>query len=111
MEAGKRSGRRVWVLSAVLLAFVAALLVLTVILVRVKLLQNAQSLGMALAKSYAVEEENHLRAMEAHLAMASHYVNEIEDGGGSPGQIREWLSGYFSKMTDIVAKASWTFTR
>ena len=49
MEAGKRSGRRVWVLSAVLLAFVAALLVLTVILVRVKLLQNAQSLGMALA--------------------------------------------------------------
>ena len=105
MEAGKRSGRRVWVLSAVLLAFVAALLVLTVILVRVKLLQNAQSLGMALAKSYAVEEENHLRAMEAHLAMASHYVNEIEDGGGSPGQIREWLSGYFSKMTDIVGES------
>lgn len=105
MEAGKRSGRRVWVLSAVLLAFVAALLVLTVILVRVKLLQNAQSLGMALAKSYAVEEENHLRALEAHLAMASHYVNEIEDGGGSPGQIREWLSGYFSKMTDIVGES------
>ena len=105
MEVGKRSDRRVWVLSAVLLAFVAALLVLTVILVRVKLLQNAQSLGMALAKSYAVEEENHLRAMEAHLAMASHYVNEIEDGGGSPGQIREWLSGYFSKMTDIVGES------
>ena len=44
-------------LNGLLLLFVALLLVAAIFLVRTKLLQNAQDLGMALVHSYAVEEE------------------------------------------------------
>ena len=41
-------------LNILLLAVVAGLLVLSIVLVRIKLLQNTHQLGMALAQSYAV---------------------------------------------------------
>ena len=47
-------------LNGLLLLFVALLLVAAIFLVRTKLLQNAQDLGMALVHSYAVEEEMNL---------------------------------------------------
>ena len=48
------------VLSILLLIVFVALLTLSVTLVRSKILQNARSLGMSLAHSYAAEEEGHL---------------------------------------------------
>ena len=79
---------------------VAALLIFGVFLVRTKLLQNAQSLGMALAHSYAVEEELNIDSLESDLVLASKYVEEIMADGGSSDEIQNWLAGYFSKFTD-----------
>ena len=45
------------VLSITLLLFISALMGFTIHLVRIKLLRNTQQLGMALVKSYALEEE------------------------------------------------------
>jgi len=47
-------------LSLLMLVLVAVLLTFSIFLVRTKLLENTQDLGMALAQSYAVEEEMHL---------------------------------------------------
>lgn len=71
MNLHKPSGLRSIIVSSLLLAFVAVLLGMTIVLVRVKLLQNTQDLGIALAHSYAAEEENSLHTLENSLVMAS----------------------------------------
>ena len=91
-------------LNVLLLLFVAVLLVVGVFLVRVKLLQNAQSLGMALVHSYAVEEELNITSLETNLTMASQFLDDIINDGGDPADIQNWLAGYFSKLTDIIGE-------
>ena len=104
MNLHKPSGLRSIIVSSLLLAFVALLLGMTIVLVRVKLLQNTQDLGIALAHSYAAEEENSLHTLENSLVMASHYVNEMVAGGGSVQDIQGWLAGYFAKLTHIIGE-------
>ena len=52
------------ILSAILLGFFVLLLVSSISLVRNKLLQNAQDLGMSLAQSCAAEEEAHITSFQ-----------------------------------------------
>lgn len=90
------------ILSAVLLVFVAVLLLFMVVLVRNKLLKNTQNLGMALVESYVVEEEMTIHTLENEVVMAGSYVDElIADGSGSQ-KVQSWLQNYFSKLTDIM---------
>ena len=91
-------------LNVLLLLFVAVLLMSSVFLVRVKLLQNAQSLGMALVQSYAVEEEANISSLEAHLILAGDFVEEIIRDGGTSQDIQSWLKGYFSKYASIAGQ-------
>ena len=91
-------------LNGLLLLFVAVLLVFAVFLVRIKLLQNAQSLGMALVHSYAVEEELNIASLETNLTLASQFVSDIIDEGGDPANIQTWLTDYFSRLTDIIGE-------
>lgn len=65
------------ILNTIMLAVVAALLLFIVVLVRAKLLQNAQSLGNALAQSYAVEEEMTIETLEREVELVSQYVDEL----------------------------------
>ena len=65
------------VLSGLLLVFVAALLIAATSLVRIKLLQNTQSMGMALAYSYAMEEELNINSLEINLALASQFIPKV----------------------------------
>ena len=81
------------VLSGSLLVFVAALLAVTVALVRSKLLQNAQDFGMALVQSYAIEEAMNIENLETSVQIASQYVDEFVTDGGDPAQVQEWLGG------------------
>ena len=90
------------VLNGVLMFAVAGLLFITVSLVRTKLLENAQSLGMSLVMSYAVEEEMTLSSLETNLLIASQYVDEILAEGGSREDIQRWLLSYFNKLTDAI---------
>ena len=90
------------VLNGVLLFAVAGLLFITVSLVRTKLLENAQSLGMSLVMSYAVEEEMTLSSLETNLLIASQYVDEILAEGGSREDIQSWILSYFNKLTDAI---------
>lgn len=93
-----------FLLNLSMLAVSAALLLFSIHLVRTKLLQNAQDLGMALAESYAVEESMSLDKMEKSARMACAYVDEILASGGDSTQVQNWLQGYFSKMTNILGE-------
>ncbi|WP_367925111.1 ATP-binding protein [uncultured Ruthenibacterium sp.] len=92
------------VLSGSLLVFVAALLAITIALVRSKLLQNAQDFGMALVQSYAIEEEMNIENLETSVQIASQYVDEIVTDGGDPEQVQQWLEGYFRKLADTIGE-------
>lgn len=90
------------ILNGILLIFVAALLVFAIVLVRTKLLQNAQSLGMALVHSYALEEEMNISALEMHFNIAGEYLDEMIAAGEDNDQLQAWLTGYFHKFTDAM---------
>ena len=92
------------VISLLMLLVVAVLITSTILLVRVKLLQNTQTMGMSLAQSYGVEEEIHLHSFERIVELGAQYVDELAAGGESTEDIQRWLSGYFSKLTDILGE-------
>ncbi len=92
------------VLSILLLIVFVALLTLSVTLVRSKILQNARSLGMSLAHSYAAEEEGHLNSFRGFLELGGQYLEEMIAEQKSTQEIHDWLRGYFEKMTNIVGE-------
>ena len=63
-------------MNVVLLVAVAVVLVFSVFLVRNKMLQNTQALGMALARSYAAEAELHLSTLQQFALLAGEYLDE-----------------------------------
>ena len=84
-----------------LLAFVLTFS-LGISLVRAKLLQNAHSMGMSLAQSYATEEETRIASFRNFMDLGIQYVEEISLQGGSPDEMQEWLHSYFAKLTVIL---------
>lgn len=92
------------ILDIVILVVVAVLLLFVVVLVRTKLLQNAQSLGDALVQSYAVEEERNIEALEREVELASQYVDELSSNGGESAAIQTWLNSHFTKLIHIMGK-------
>lgn len=104
MELKKLSKRYHTMLSVILLTVVAVLLISVVLLVRIKLLQNAQAMGMALVRSCALEEEMNIDTLEKNAVLVSQYVEEISASGGDREEIQEWLIGYFAKLEGIMGK-------
>ena len=89
-------------MNVVLLVAVAVVLVFSVFLVRNKMLQNTQALGMALARSYAAEAELHLATLQQFALLAGEYLDET----GEPAEAQAWLKGYFHKLTGIIGENS-----
>lgn len=94
------------VLSITLLLFISALMGFTIHLVRTKLLQNTQQLGMALVKSYALEEESQINSFRSALEMGALYVDVLQSTNSSPETIQQWLMKYFDKVTDTFGPGS-----
>ena len=67
-----------------------------------ELLKNAQQMGSALARSYAVEEERNMTAYEALLQVAATRLARYEREGGGEEQVRSWLAGYFADITTLL---------
>ena len=79
-------------MNVVLLVAVAVVLVFSVFLVRNKMLQNTQALGMALARSYAAEAELHLSTLQQFALLAGEYLDETGELDGSAGVAEGILS-------------------
>ena len=87
----------VWLkVSAVL--FFSALLIWGVILIRNKLLKNANDMGMYLAQSYAWEEENRIEVYSMLLSVCSKYTNDKIDENASDDEISFLLKDYSEKV-------------
>lgn len=91
-------------LNGLLLLFVALLLVAAIFLVRTKLLQNAQDLGMALVHSYAVEEEMNISSLETSLNLTSHSIDEVLEQGGDSAAIQNWVKEYLTRITATIGE-------
>ena len=59
---------------------------------------------MALAKSYAVEEEMHLDSFRQIIILAAQYVDEIDSDAGNGSEVQSWLQDYFSKLTVMLGE-------
>lgn len=71
-------------LGILLLAVFVVLLLMSVVLVRTKLLQNTQDLGMSLAESIAAEEESSLVTFRTFLELGAQYLDQISENGARP---------------------------
>ena len=100
----RRSGRSRILMNVILLVTVAALLIFIISLVRIKLLQNAQSLGDSLVQSYAMEEERTIDSLEKQVQLISQYVDDIVAQGSSFDDVQVWLSDHFSKLIPITGE-------
>lgn len=103
MNSGKRGSINT-VLSILLMVACVSMLIFGVILVRAKLLQNTQDLGMSLAESYAAEEELQVTTFRNFLELGSQYVEELNSSGADTEEIQTWLHSYFAKITAIVGE-------
>ena len=92
------------IMSLLLLVVFSALLGMGVLLVRTKLLQNTQNLGMSLAQSYGAEEEMYLERYRQYLELGSAYVEDMWQQGESADEIQQWLHDYFQKLIAIVGE-------
>lgn len=91
-------------MSILLMVACVSMLLFGVALVRTKLLQNTQDLGMSLAESYAAEEELHVAAFRNFLELGSQYVEEMSSAGADVEELQTWLHSYFAKITAIVGE-------
>ena len=103
MNSGKRGSINT-VLSILLMVACVSMLIFGVILVRAKLLQNTQDLGMSLAESYGAEEELQVTTFRNFLELGSQYVEELSNSGADTEEIQTWLHSYFAKITAIVGE-------
>lgn len=102
-----RVGKKVSIntaLSILLIVVCMSLLIFGVFLVRTKLLQNTQDLGMSLAESYAAEEELRVATFRNFLDLGCQYVEEMNRSGAEAEELQQWLHSYFSKITSIVGE-------
>ena len=91
-------------LSILLLAAVLLMLTLGISMVRNKLLQNTQELGMSLAKSYAGEVEMKINTYSNFMNLGAQYVEEFTQADSSPEQLQSWLHSYFAKLTVLLGE-------
>lgn len=103
VNSGKRGSINT-VLSILLMVACVSMLIFGVILVRAKLLQNTQDLGMSLAESYGAEEKLQVTTFRNFLELGSQYVEELSSSGADTEEIQTWLHSYFAKITAIVGE-------
>ena len=92
--------------SVLLLVVVAIMMAIAILLVRIKLLQNTQSLGNALARSYALEEELFLDSMEKNVMLASQYIDELQNEETDLEEVQHWMKVFFSKLINILGEGT-----
>lgn len=90
-------------LNILVLIIVFVTLLFSVLLVREKLLQNTQDLGMALAQSYASEEETHISTFQDVLDLGAQYVDELY-AEGNVSEIQQWIQDYLKKISSILGE-------
>lgn len=98
------SGARISRLATVLVIALALLLVWGIILVRDKLLLNANNMGGYLAQSYAVRESNRFAYYEGLLSTCADYFDQIIERGGGEDEIVQALVLSSEGANDLIGR-------
>lgn len=89
-------------LNIAILIVISALITWSVLLVREKLLKNADEMGTHLAQSYAMEEENRVSIYKMLMHLGAVYADENIQSGTTKEYMEEWLAGYSEHMSDML---------
>lgn len=91
-------------LNVAILIFFSLLIIWGIVLVRNKLLYNANEMGTYLAQSYASEEENRMTMYKLFLNLASINVNEIlaDEEATDEEELQQWFVSYSSHLSQIL---------
>ena len=90
-----------WIQISILATFVI-LIIWSIFLIREKLLKNANEMGMQLAESYAMEEENRLNVYSMLLSLGACYINENIDGDLPLDTSQKWIYQYTGYLSDLL---------
>lgn len=88
-------------LNIAILIVLSALIVWSVLLVKEKLLKNADEMGTHLAQSYAMEEENRMSVYKMLMYLGAEYANENIQAGATREYMEEWLAGYSGHIAEM----------
>lgn len=100
---GAMSLKTIW--GTVMLIIVSFLIILSIIFVQSKIVENADNLGTSLVESYAMEEEFRLYTYENILFFAKQYIDDMDKyGEDNTDEIQKWLEEYFVKIENTIGK-------
>ena len=102
----KRKTLAVNLLTLLQLAVFLLILVLGVLLIRSKLLTNAENMGQALAQSYAEQEEMQIASFRALMEMGREYAEDYTAEDNSVEELQRWLKDYLEKITVVLEPAT-----
>lgn len=93
------------ILTVLQLVVFLLVLVLGVLLVRSRLLSNAENMGLALAQSYAEKEELQIASFRSLMELGREYALDYTQSGDSTEELRLWLRDYMDKITTALEPA------
>ncbi len=103
MAATPRTKTRLsWKLTVALIVTLALLFCWSIVLVKDKLLSNADDMGTRLAESYAAEEQSRFATYEMLMAIGAQYLDDQIERSETPEEMEEWLSSYSGYLTSIL---------
>lgn len=92
------------IISALTILSVILIIITTIFSVRTKILQNVQSLGTSLTKSFAYEQEAQVDMFSNFLSIGSEYANDIIRNDGTAEDVQKWMLDYYKKITNLFGE-------
>ena len=91
-----------WKLGVALIVTLALLFCWSIVLVKDKLLSNADDMGTRLAESYAAEEQSRFATYEMLMAIGAQYLDDQIAAGDAPEEMEAWLASYASYLAQVL---------
>lgn len=90
----------------IILVIFAMLSLFSIILVRTKLLQNAQEMGTYLARNYSTEEEVNMMIYQTLIGMGTEYIDDQTLNNPDQTDIENWIYDYYEIMDKTLDEPS-----
>lgn len=98
----RRHARAKIILGAALAIIMTLILAWCVLLVRDKLLLNADRMGSSLAPTYAAEEDNRFSVYEYFLGFGYTYLTEMAENGATEDEMQDWMTTFSDHLDEVT---------
>ena len=100
-----RISKNIWKNSRINIFIILLFLVVSILclhILQVRLLDNAQQMGQALAESYSVEEERSISGYQMLITFGADALAKELESGASEEELFEWFQDYFESITRMA---------